>query len=625
MSAPREAPPAKRPPEPFGKYILLDRIGVGGMAEVFQGIVGGPEGFQRSLVIKRMLPQLSHDEAFVRMFIDEAKLSGLLAHPNLVQIFEFGQVDESFFIAMEHVHGRTLASVMSKVAELGREMPIDASVEIVRQICVGLQYAHSLKGPDGKNLGIVHRDISPPNLMLGFHGVVKILDFGIARVAEGLRESRTQVGTMKGKISYMSPEQLQLAEIDHRSDIFAVGIILHEMLTGRRLFRSTTDYTSSRMVMELAIPTPSLQNGMVPPALDRIVMRALERNRDLRYATAGEMASDLEQVIAEMRYSPREHTKLLHELFPDEALLSSENALSMSGPIATTSLSMIRAGEKQSSYPSHGALSQAVLTAPGAPAFTGSRASIDLAAQPLGASGRRMRLIVASAALAAVAVAIPVSIRLTRRPEPTPATPAAAEEIAPVKIAPTVVHFSFDSNPQESLVTRVDTGQVIGKTPVTATVPQAAGVITFRFEKTGYKPSLYKAIPDLDKVVRVDLVPLVAEGASEPAHAPAPGRPPIARKAVRPGSTVPASTHRPATEESCWLTVGSSPWAELWIDGRDSGQPTPVVRMPVTCGAHKLRFKRGGDPSIDEAVSITVSSGREFKQNFQLAGGDSDG
>ena len=269
----------------FGKYYLLDRIGAGGMAEVFRAVAIGPEGFQRPLVIKRMLPHLSHDRAFVEMFIDEAKLCGLLSHPNLVQIFEFGSVDESFFIAMEHVQGETLLAVQVKLAEAGRLAPVTASLEIVRQVCLGLHYAHSLQSSSGQPLGIVHRDVSPANLMLTFHGSVKILDFGIARVAEGLRETRTQAGTMKGKVSYMSPEQIRMEPIDGRADVFAVGIVLHELLTGRRLFRSTNEYTRARMVLESAIPLPSAVNPDVPSAVDGIVMHALERNPDARYRT----------------------------------------------------------------------------------------------------------------------------------------------------------------------------------------------------------------------------------------------------------------------------------------------------------------------------------------------------
>src|SRR6188508_3315653 len=173
-------PSASPGAKPFGKYYLLDRIGAGGMAEVFLAVAMGPEGFQRTMVIKRMLPHLSQDRAFVRMFVDEAKLCGLLSHPNLVQVFEFGSIDDSFFIAMEHVHGETLSAVRARLAEVGRMMPVAAALEIARNVCLGLNYAHSMKSATGQPLGIIHRDISPSNLMLTYHGGVKILDFGIA-------------------------------------------------------------------------------------------------------------------------------------------------------------------------------------------------------------------------------------------------------------------------------------------------------------------------------------------------------------------------------------------------------------------------------------------------------------
>ncbi len=240
--------------KPFGKYYLLDRIGAGGMAEVFLAVAIGPEGFQRQLVIKRMLPHLSQDRAFVRMFVDEAKLCGLLSHPNLVQIFEFGAIDDSFFIAMEHVNGQTMSAVRAKLAELGQVAPVAATLDIVRQVCLGLNYAHSLQSATGQPLGIIHRDISPSNLIVSFHGAVKILDFGIARVTEELRETHTQAGTMKGKVSYMSPEQIRMEPVDSRSDIFAVGVVLHEFLTGRRLFKATNEYNGARMVLEAPVP-----------------------------------------------------------------------------------------------------------------------------------------------------------------------------------------------------------------------------------------------------------------------------------------------------------------------------------------------------------------------------------
>jgi serine/threonine protein kinase len=621
----------ERPPEPFGKYVLMERIGAGGMAEVFHAMVGGPEGFQRSLVIKRMLPQLSQDASFVRMFIDEARLSGLLSHPNLVQIYEFGKVDENFFIAMEYVHGRTLAALTSKLAETNRVAPIAASAEIARQMCAGLYYAHSLQSADGKPLGIVHRDISPPNLMLPFHGGVKILDFGIARVADGLRDSRTQVGMMKGKISYMSPEQLQVGKIDHRSDIFAVGIVLHEMLTGQRLFRSSTDYTSSRMVIELPIPLPSTLNPAVPAALDHVVMRALERNPDARYATAGEMATDLDEVIMENRYSPHEHKKLLHELFPGEVAQGTE--IGTSGVISPSQAARLRATgthEQATNLVSYDQVSS-VRTPRGTLsgyAMTKSGPSRSFGPQvepPATAAGSRRRLVLGAAAVSvlALAIAVPLLIRSKRQAEPI-AAPAAPEAAAPPsKPVVQTIHFSLDSNPQDAEVTRIDGGRMLGRTPLTIMLPQSSDVIALRLEKQGYEPVIYKIIPDLDKNVRLDLQRTAVAAPPGPSADQTPARAGHGKKAAR-AERSPAVAHNVSAAADCLITVGSFPWAELWVDGRDSGQATPAVHLPIPCGAHKLRFKRA-NLKIDQEVDVTVAAGRELKQNFQLQSSDPDG
>jgi serine/threonine protein kinase len=634
--------PGSRPiptPEPFGKYILLQRLGAGGMAEVFQAVAGGPEGFQRTLVIKRMLPQLTQDESFVQMFIDEAKLSGLLSHPNLVQIYEFGEVDGCFFIAMEQVQGRTLAAIKSKLASTGRMAPVDASVEIVRQVCVGLKYAHELQTSDGKSLGIVHRDISPPNVMIDFHGAVKILDFGIARVSHLVRDTRTQVGLMKGKVAYMSPEQVQLEEIDHRSDLFAVGIVLHEMLTGRRLFRSNTDYATSRMVLELKIPAPSVFNASVSPELDQIVMRALERDKDARYQSAEAMVSDLERVIQEQRLSPREHLKLLCELFP-EGQASDKSVSPITGSFSSTAAAR-RASEEKATAPgtpadllrgdavtaSSSSFARRLVSSPAA--VRGPETSSLYPGAPLSPapndSGRRVAWAAAAmggAILVAVIVALLTRDRSPRAVDKVDVAPVAS---SPAKPAITTVRLSVDSNPQDAEVTDVDSARPLGRTPFTVTLNRGTTTLTFRFAKAGHVPVLYKIIPDLDKTVRIDL-PQEAP-AKQPAVRVEPTpvtRAPIARKKAAPAPrTVRAQVAAPASKD-CLLTVGSVPWAELWIDGKDVGQPTPVVHLPVTCGAHKLRFKRTS-PEIDHVESVNVSPGQELKKNFNLDSADQDG
>jgi serine/threonine protein kinase len=226
----------------FGRYKLLGRIGEGGMAEVYRALMTGPEGFERELVVKRILPRLSDTGDFKTMFIREAKISALLLHPNIVQIYEFGEADGAYFIAMENVQGVTLREALTTLRREQRAMPYLVAADIARQICIGLDYAHTLHGPDGAALEIVHQDISPTNIMLAYTGTVKILDFGIARAAS-FAEEETKKGLIKGKVSYLSPEQIHVRPFDARADIFALGVVFHEMLTGRRLFQAKNEIT----------------------------------------------------------------------------------------------------------------------------------------------------------------------------------------------------------------------------------------------------------------------------------------------------------------------------------------------------------------------------------------------
>jgi len=303
-------------PAPYGRYVLLDKIGEGGMAEVFRAAVLGPAGFQRILVIKRILSSISQDQSFVSMFIDEANLCARLSHPNIVQIYDFGKVADTYFIAMEHVMGRNVSAMMSKVVRAHRLLPPVVAADIVHQVCLGLDYAHTLKVGD-RPLGIVHRDVSPTNIMVAYTGAVKVLDFGIARAAEG-RETSTRSGLLKGKIAYLAPEQIHFGPLDCRVDIFAVGIVLHEMLAGRRLFRANNDLQMMKMIMEMVIPPLAIQNPEVKPGLEHIVMRALERDPDLRYSSAAEMALDLEGYLIDERHSAKATSHFLEDLFSDE-------------------------------------------------------------------------------------------------------------------------------------------------------------------------------------------------------------------------------------------------------------------------------------------------------------------
>ena len=298
----------------FGRYRLMARIGEGGMAEVFRAVITGPEGFEKELVLKRILPRLSNTGDFKTMFIREAKISALLLHPNIVQIYDFGEAEGAYFIAMESVQGVTLRETLNTLRKEQRSMPFMIAADITRQMCIGLDYAHALNGPDGAPLEIVHQDISPTNLMLSFNGTVKILDFGIARAAS-FAEEEAKKGLIKGKVSYLSPEQIHVKPFDARADIFAVGVVFHEMLTGMRLFQARNDITRMRQLLAQPIQPPSAINASIPRELDRIVLKSLEIDPKQRYQSAAEMAADLERTLIAARYSSRELSKLLHDLY----------------------------------------------------------------------------------------------------------------------------------------------------------------------------------------------------------------------------------------------------------------------------------------------------------------------
>jgi serine/threonine-protein kinase len=314
---PAKSQAAAEVPATYGRFRLTGRIGAGGMAEVFRAVVKGPQGWERELVVKRILPTLSGNSEFTKMFIREAKISALLVHPNIVQTFEFGEAEGTYFIAMEGVQGVTLRELLTKLKKEQRAMPFMVIADIAKQVLTGLDYAHTLRGPDGAPLEIVHQDVSPTNIMLTFNGTVKVLDFGIARAAS-FAEEEAKKGLIKGKVAYLAPEQVNMQPFDHRIDIFALGVVMHEMMTGVRLFQAKNDIAKMRQLLSQPIPPPSAVNAAVPRELDRIVMKALEVDPTQRYQSATAMAQDLERTMIAARHSSRDLAKLLRGLFMNE-------------------------------------------------------------------------------------------------------------------------------------------------------------------------------------------------------------------------------------------------------------------------------------------------------------------
>jgi serine/threonine protein kinase len=282
-------------PIPFGKYLLLERVNVGGMAEVFKAKAFGVEGFERLVAVKRILPSIAEDQEFITMFIDEAKIAVQLTHANIAQIFDLGKVGESFFIAMEYVHGKDLRAIFDRARKRGETVPVPMACYLAMKVNEGLDYAHNKKDPSGRELSLVHRDVSPQNLLMSYDGEVKLIDFGIAKAAG--KAGKTQAGILKGKFGYMSPEQVRGLPLDRRSDIFAIGIVLYELLTGERLFVGESDFSTLEKVRNVEIMPPSTYNRRIPEELEQIVLKALAKDVDDRYQTAMDLHDDLQSFM----------------------------------------------------------------------------------------------------------------------------------------------------------------------------------------------------------------------------------------------------------------------------------------------------------------------------------------
>jgi eukaryotic-like serine/threonine-protein kinase len=302
----------------LGRYRVVDEIGVGGMASVHLARMDGPGGFQKWAAIKRIHAHLIEDESFVQMFLDEAQISARISHPNVATVFDLGKHDDTYWIAMEYLHGEPLREIMRKSEETGHPMPPEIACKIIADAAEGLHAAHELIGKNGEKLGLVHRDVTPHNLFVTYDGVTKVVDFGIAKFSSRLSSS-TRAGTLKGKLAYMSPEQVHGETIDRRTDIFALGVVLWELTTGQRLFRMDNDLDTLAKVQECNVPRPSTIVRGYPMDLEKIVLKALVKNRADRYRTAREFSRALQSFFLRrgLFIASDEVSACMHSAFQD--------------------------------------------------------------------------------------------------------------------------------------------------------------------------------------------------------------------------------------------------------------------------------------------------------------------
>jgi TolA-binding protein len=306
-------------PRPFGKYLLLDKLAVGGMAELYLAKMIGIEGFEKLIALKKLLPHLTSEKELVDAFVDEAKLAAMLSHENIVHIYDFGRLQDSYYIAMEYLYGKDLWVVDNESKAKDCLLSLDYILYLTSRICAGLEYAHNLKDFRGQPLNLIHRDVSPQNVFITYEGGVKIVDFGIAKAAT--QSTKTQVGMIKGKVAYMSPEQADGQPIDKRSDIFSTGILMYEMVTGKRMFEGDTLQILAK-VRAATFDPPERVTEDLPNKVYAIIHKALSKDRDRRYASCSEMLGDLESCMSELDVHPTAQglAKYMKALFGKEMM-----------------------------------------------------------------------------------------------------------------------------------------------------------------------------------------------------------------------------------------------------------------------------------------------------------------
>ncbi|NOY90962.1 MAG: protein kinase [Deltaproteobacteria bacterium] len=454
------------------------------MAEILLARRVGPGGFERAVVIKRILPHLANLTEFVDMFLDEGRIAARIGHPNVSQVFALHQEDDELFQVMEYLEGESAAGVNRRLRSLNESLDYALAAHIVAEACAGLHAAHELNGPDGDSLELVHRDVSPENLFVGYDGTVKVLDFGIAKAANRL--TKTDAGLIKGKFAYMSPEQTKGKALDRRSDIFSLGIVLYELSTQRSLFRRGNQPATLQAVNDDPVLPPSVFDPEYPRSLEAICLKALQRDPDERFSTAREMQRAILEILPALQgptLFAESLAKLMNELFPDR--ISEKQEM----------MRRLQDGFTPSHVPA-AEVDQAV-----------EIPSVVVDLKNFRPQKTRHGWMVGSAALG-VAGAVALATFLWRAPE------AQIVEAAPVVDAAAPAHddavdLSLESEPPGA---RVYVGGALqGVTPVEVSLPASAEPAALRLEMDGYRTSDSQVVLDRDRTIRIALVPIPEE------------------------------------------------------------------------------------------------------------------
>ncbi|MBI5482302.1 MAG: serine/threonine protein kinase [Deltaproteobacteria bacterium] len=507
-------------PARLGKYELLRHLATGGMADIFLARVSGIEGFEKIVVVKRILAEFVGNKEFVQLFLDEARLAATLHHPNVAQVYDVGIVGGQYFFAMEFVHGEDVRAILKTLAQQKETIPLAEALSIVQGVCAGLHYAHEKVGYDGRSLGIIHRDVSPSNVLVSYDGSVKLLDFGIAKATT--RTVETRYGSIRGKVSYLSPEQCRCEALDRRSDVFSAAIVLYELTTCHKLFGGASDFEIMKRIVETPAPPPSARVKGYPLDLQKIVLKGLARDRDQRYQSAQELQLALEDFAREhkLAVSPIHLARFMESTFEEKIKAWKEAQLAGKGLGEHLITALPGKGTGTPSAPSPGVLAAGALEAEAqaeaeahGESFQPTRADVPseiakrtgqstkLPALPeLAPPPKRTPLIVGGLVAAAVIAGVALALGL-RSPKPAAAPPVATSATVQVESEPTGAAVFVD-------------GRREGVTPARLPVARQRAV-RLRLERDGYQPfeeSLTLGANETGRLVRAALVAATPAG-----------------------------------------------------------------------------------------------------------------
>lgn len=561
--------------ERIGKYEILAQLSIGGMAELFLAFTSGPGGFRKYVVVKRILPDIRGSDQFVKMFLDEARITAALNHPNIAHVFDLGEENDGLYLAMEFIAGQNLNQVMEACALRKQAPPLGFIGAVCRDVALALHYAHTFTDPRGHSLPVIHRDVAQKNIMVAYDGAVKLLDFGIAKARGSL--GRTQVGTVKGTTGYMSPEQVVAQEIDGRSDVFALGVVMHELLTGKRLFAADTEEEEMRKILAQPIPRPAKINPSIPEELSDVVMRALAREKADRF-NAKELARAIEAVMGKTLFDPDRTSLFMRELFAEKVSATQALLDSVESP----------EGAKQLER------SLVALRSNDGMNFQASRIEVPRPPAP------------PPAPLPPPAGKVPAPALTTKK---IPVSPGPAAGAKPVKPAPTAKREEPPSTP----AMRIFWVGVMLMLGVTVAV---AGYATWDawHPKEPARGDASGGMRPLDPREALKLPPSGSAHASPPSSPPASAPSP----APAPSAKAPdAPSPRPAPHLSSGkLTLVTQPRCDVYL-GKTHLGTTPLFSVALPAGVHTLHLK-GPDQKL-RRLSVPIQAGKTAALKISLA------